>query len=623
MKATVGSGPQFGRKPVRVTIWNEFIHERTEEKVASIYPRGIHTAIAEGIGPYGFLIHIATFDQPEHGLSQAVLDQTDVLIWWGHLVHEQVSDEVVNRMYERVLRGMGLIVLHSGHRSKIFKKLMGTTCDLKWRSDSERERLWVVDPSHPITEGLGEYFELQHEEMYGEFFDVPAPEELIFISWFQGGEVFRSGCAYRRGLGKIFYFRPGDQEYPTYYSKEVLHVIANAVRWAASPHGAEPTYGNTAPLEAFIPGSPPLSAQTKRSSGTESGSDSITKHWFGQTTDGHPVYLYVLTNKNGMQASIMTYGGIMLTLKVPDRYGRLDNIVLGYPALEDYLRTGNKPYFGALIGRYANRIANGRFSLDGTAYQLSVNEDSNTLHGGIRGFDKRVWEAEEVQTDGAVGLALSYMSKNGEEGFPGNLNVKIMYTLSDDNELKVDYAAVTDSETVVNLSQHNYYNLAGAGNGTILGHVVTLNADRFTPVNQNLIPTGQIQEVAGTPFDFRKPMTIGTRIHSSDPQIRNANGYDINYVLNPGGNALTYAANVYEPTTGRFMEVYTTQPGVQFYTGNHLDGSDTGKAFPRYAGFALETQHFPDSPNQPGFPSTILLPGQLYRHSSIFKFSAF
>lgn len=618
MKATVGSSPLYEMKPIHVTIWNEFIHERTEPIVARIYPRGIHMAIAEGIGRYGFLIHTTTFDQPEHGLSQEVLNQTDVLIWWGHLAHEQVADEIVERIYARVLQGMGLIVLHSGHRSKIFKKLMGTTCDLKWRSDAERERIWVVDPSHPITQGLGEFFELQQEEMYGEFFDIPAPEELIFISWFQGGEVFRSGCAYQRGLGKIFYFRPGDQVYPTYYSIEVLHVIANAVRWAASPHGATPTYGNTAPLEKFIPGDTPLSIQAKKHSGN------ITKQFFGQTT-GQPVYLYTLTNRNGMQASIMTYGGIMITLKVPDQYGNLDDIILGYPTLEDYIRTGNKPYFGALIGRYANRIANGRFTLDGITYQLSVNEGSNTLHGGQQGFNKRIWEAEEVYLDGAVGLALSYLSKNGEEGFPGNLSVKVIYSLTDNNELRIDYAATTDTKTVVNLSQHNYYNLAGADKGNILEHIVTLHADRYTPVKPDLIPTGQVQDVAGTPLDFRKPMTIGSRIDSSDPQMRHANGYDFNYVLDNNGHSLLLAASVYEPKSGRTMDVYTTQPAIQFYSGNHLDGSDIGKAgiaYQRHAGFSLETQHYPDSPNHPNFPSTELLPGQLYRETSIFKFSA-
>lgn len=617
MKVKNGNGSIQERKPINVTIWNEFIQERTEPKVTVIYPKGIHEAIAAGIGPYGFRIHTATLELPEHGLSQEVLNHTDVLIWWGHVAHEQVDDVIVDRIYTRVLQGMGLVVLHSGHRSKIFRKLMGTTCDLKWRSDAERERIWVVDPSHPVTEGLGEYIELETEEMYGEFFDIPAPDDLVFVSWFQGGEVFRSGCAYERGLGKIFYFRPGDQEYPTYYNKDVLRVIANAVRWTATPHGPEPVYGNTAALEPIIkvPLIKPKSVLCK-----------IDKQYFGSTQDGQPVVLYTITNKRGMEASIMNYGGIMMTLKVPDRSGNLEDVLLGYPTLEDYLQTGNKPYFGAILGRYANRIASGRFTLDGVTYQLSVNDGPNTLHGGIRGFSKRVWEAEEVCRDDAVGLILTYRSKDGEEGFPGNVAVKTAYTLTNDNELRMDFAAVTDRKTVVNLSQHNYYNLAGAGNGDILGHILTIHADRFTPIRPDLIPTGQVQSVAGTPLDFRKPTSIGARIHSDDPQMQYAaNGYDFNYVLNRSGDSMPLAASVFEPNSGRRMDVYTTQPAVQFYSGNHLDGSDIGKdgkRYQKYAGLSLETQHYPDSPNHPQFPSTELSPGQVYRQSTIYKFSA-
>lgn len=234
---------------INVTIWHEYLHEKQNPKVAELYPEGMHKAIAKGIEEDGLAIRFATLEEPEHGLTQEVLDSTDVMIWWGHIAHDRVSDEIVNRVYQRVLQGMGLIVLHSGHYSKIFKKLMGTTCSLKWREANEKERIWVVDPAHPIAAGLGEYFELEQEEMYGEHFDIPAPDELVFISWFEGGEVFRSGCTYRRGQGRIFYFRPGHETYPTYYDKNVLKVISNAVKWAASPRGAAPVYGHSSPLE--------------------------------------------------------------------------------------------------------------------------------------------------------------------------------------------------------------------------------------------------------------------------------------------------------------------------------------------------------------------------------------
>lgn len=234
---------------IRVTVWNENVHEQKSETVRSVYPEGIHTAIAKGIATEDLQVRTATLDEPEHGLTEQVLNNTDVLIWWGHIAHDQVRDEIVERVHRRVLDGMGLIALHSAHFSKIFKKLMGTTCDLKWREADEKERIWVVDPSHPIAAGIGEYIELEKEEMYGEHFDIPAPDELVFVSWFQGGEVFRSGCTFRRGKGKIFYFRPGHETYPTYYNEQVLKVIANGVRWAASSHGATPRYGNVKPLE--------------------------------------------------------------------------------------------------------------------------------------------------------------------------------------------------------------------------------------------------------------------------------------------------------------------------------------------------------------------------------------
>jgi trehalose utilization protein len=234
---------------VRVTVWNENLHEQSHKEVQEIYPKGIHTAIAEGIAAPGFEIRTATLQEPEHGLTEEVLNNTDVLIWWGHMGHDKVADEIVDRVHQRVLKGMGLIVLHSAHFSKIFKKLMGTGCDLKWREANEKERIWIVDPAHPIAEGLGEYFELEHEEMYGEHFDIPTPDELVFISWFEGGEVFRSGCTYHRGNGKVFYFRPGHETHPTYYDKNVLKVISNGIKWAADVRGANPYYGNHKPLE--------------------------------------------------------------------------------------------------------------------------------------------------------------------------------------------------------------------------------------------------------------------------------------------------------------------------------------------------------------------------------------
>lgn len=236
-------------KKIRVTIWNEFRHERNNPQVQEVYPKGIHKVLAEQLAPFGYPIETATLDEPEHGLTKEVLDHTDVLIWWGHMAHGEVEDAIVERVHERVLNGMGLIVLHSGHHAKIFKKLMGTSCDLKWREADEKERLWVVNPAHPIVAGIGEYIELSQEEMYGEHFDIPTPDELIFVSWFEGGEVFRSGCTYSRRQGKIFYFRPGHETYPTYYNKDIIRVIANAVEWAGSGRGAMPMYGNPKPLE--------------------------------------------------------------------------------------------------------------------------------------------------------------------------------------------------------------------------------------------------------------------------------------------------------------------------------------------------------------------------------------
>jgi aldose 1-epimerase len=356
---------------------------------------------------------------------------------------------------------------------------------------------------------------------------------------------------------------------------------------------------------------------------TAEAKPTIGKQAFGQTTDGTPVELHTLTNDKGVEARIMTYGGIVVSLKVPDRNGKSGDVVLGYDNLQGYLK--DNPYFGALIGRYGNRIAKGQFTLDGKAYQLAQNNGENHLHGGVVGFDKVVWNAKEVSTQDGIALHLSYVSHDGEEGYPGNLPVTVVYTLTDNNELRIDYSATTDQKTIVNLTNHAYFNLAGAGQGDILEHQMMLNADRFTPVDQGLIPTGELRSVKGTPMDFTKPTPIGARIDQKDEQLIFGLGYDHNWVLNGGDGKLALAARVSEPTTGRVMEVYTTEPGMQFYSGNFLDGTITGKAervyYKRY-GFCLEAQHFPDSPNKPNFPSVVLNPGQKYSQTTIYKFSA-
>ena len=346
---------------------------------------------------------------------------------------------------------------------------------------------------------------------------------------------------------------------------------------------------------------------------------------FGTTDRGEAVSLYTLKNAHGMEARVLDYGGIIVSLQVPDRNGRLGDVVLGFDSLADYQR--GSPYFGAIIGRYGNRIARGRFALDGRTYTLATNNGSNHLHGGVRGFDKVVWRVAPFEHGDSVGLVLSYTSTDGEEGYPGTLQATVTYTLTNANELIFDYHATTDRATPVNLTQHSYFNLAGDGAGDILGHVVTLNADRFTPVDSTLIPTGEIKSVAGTPFDFRAPTAIGARIDQDDQQLRHGRGYDHNFVLNKGGkggNEVTMAASVYEPTSGRVMEIATTEPGLQFYSGNFLDGTLRGKhgvVYRHRYGFAMETQHFPDSPNKPAFPSTILRPGEEYRSRTVYRFT--
>jgi aldose 1-epimerase len=358
--------------------------------------------------------------------------------------------------------------------------------------------------------------------------------------------------------------------------------------------------------------------------GNKSGSDSsdslktsIMKEHFG-TVDNKPVYLFTLSNKNGITIKITNYGGIITHIIVPDMNGRMGDIALGYDSLQGYLEA--TPYFGAIVGRYANRIAKGRFTLDGKTYHLAVNNGNNTLHGGIKGFDKVVWDATESSDSSGASLILSYLSKDGEEGYPGNLSVKVTYTLSNNNEFKTLIEAVTDQPTPVNLCNHSYFNLSEC-NTNILGHLLILNANRFTVVNDELIPTGELRPVKGTVMDFLTVHSIGERIDhvpGAPP-----GGYDHNYVLEKKSGELSSAAILEDPVSGRKLEILTTQPGVQFYSGNFLDGTITGKGGKKYLkhwGLCLETQHFPDSPNQPSFPNTVLRPGEKYSETTVYRF---
>jgi aldose 1-epimerase len=359
------------------------------------------------------------------------------------------------------------------------------------------------------------------------------------------------------------------------------------------------------------------------SSNKEAGGGGNSRQ-FGKTAAGETVELYTLKNTKGAEADISTYGGVIVSLKVPDRSGVPGDIVLGFDDFDGYLKP--PPYFGAIIGRYGNRIAHGKFTLDGVDYTLAKNDGENSLHGGKRGFDKVVWKVNgmgRITTKELSGefLNLTYISKDGEEGYPGNLSTRVTYTLTDNNELQIDYKATTDKDTVLNLTNHSYFNLAGQGEGDILAHQVTIHADRFTPVDKGLIPTGELRSVDGTPFDFRQPHAIGERINSGDEQLVIAKGYDHNWVLNRSGDALFPAAKVTEAKFGRVMEVLTTEPGLQFYTGNFLDGTMRGKVYGPRAAFCMETQHFPDSPNQPSFPSVVLKPGSEYHTTTIYRFS--
>ena len=345
----------------------------------------------------------------------------------------------------------------------------------------------------------------------------------------------------------------------------------------------------------------------------------ITEKPFG-SADGQPVTLYTLRNHNGAEVSICNYGGIVQSLKVPDRNGNIGDVVLGFDNVEDYIK--GSPYFGALIGRYGNRIAKGKFTLDGHEYTLATNNPPNALHGGVKGFDKVIWTPRAYDSAEGPSLELTYFSKDGEEGYPGNLTVKAVYTLTQDNALKLVYTATTDKDTVINLTHHSYFNLAG--HGTILNHIVMINADKFTPTDDTSIPTGELRPVEGTPFDFRTPTAIGARINDDNEQLKFGKGYDHNFCINDYTGAVRLMARVYEPTTGRVLEVSSGEPGLQFYSGNFLDGTLTGKGGWVYQfrdAFCMEPQHYPDSPNEPSFPSVVLKPGQVYHNTIIYRFS--
>jgi aldose 1-epimerase len=343
---------------------------------------------------------------------------------------------------------------------------------------------------------------------------------------------------------------------------------------------------------------------------------------FGRLPDGTDVGLFTLTNVRGLEVRAIAYGAILVSIRVPDRAGRFDDVVLGFDDLEGYLTRSR--YFGAVVGRYGNRIANGRFTLDGRTYQLATNNGQNHLHGGVKGFDKVLWRAQPFARDGHSAVVFSYTSADGEESYPGTLNASVTYTVTERNELVVEYEATTDKPSPLNLTQHSYFNLAGEGRGNILAHRLTLEADRFTPVDDTMIPTGEIAPVAGTPFDFRQETAIGARIDANDVQLRRGTGYDHNFVLGEGATpgGLRRAARAVEPASGRTLDVTTTEPGVQFYAGNHLSGQvgKGGHAYGKRTGFCLETQHFPDSPNHSNFPSTILRPGETYRTKTVFTF---
>jgi aldose 1-epimerase len=394
--------------------------------------------------------------------------------------------------------------------------------------------------------------------------------------------------------------------------------IFRAIAWLV-PGGALLGASAVLAVAAF-----PAAASSTHNRWHKGGGVTVSKAPYGTLADGTAIDQYTLANQRGMTVKIITYGGIVTEIDTPDSKGKIANVALGFDNLADYV--AKSPYFGAIIGRYANRIAKGKFTLDGTTYTLAINNGVNALHGGIKGFDKQVWQASVVPpSHGGAGLKLSYTSPNGEEGYPGTLKVDVTYTLTSNNELRIDYHATTDKATVINLTNHTYFNLAGEGSGDVFDQVLWLKAHNYTPVDSTLIPTGVIAPVAGTPFDFTKPTAIGARIRDADPQIVIAQGYDHNFVIDrpAGDSSLILIAKTVDPASGRVLKTYTTEPGVQLYTGNFLDGTLVGPSHHTYRqgdAFTLETQHYPDSPNEPSFPTTVLRPAQTFTSTTIYAF---
>ena len=367
----------------------------------------------------------------------------------------------------------------------------------------------------------------------------------------------------------------------------------------------------------------PLSMLLMTAVASPQAAKKLEQRSFGKTPDGQAVSLYTLRNASGMEVTVTNYGGTITSIKVPDKEKKFGDVVLGFDSVNGYAAKENTSYFGALIGRYGNRLAHGKFTLNGHTYQVPTNDGPNSLHGGAVGFNRHIWQAKDVSTAGTPALELHYLSPDGDQGFPGNLNVTVRYTLGNRNDLRLDYSATTDKDTVLNLTNHSYFNLAGPGNPTVLNHSVMLAANQFTPVDGTLIPTGKLQNVAGTPLDFRKLTRVGERIDQPDEQLKLGKGYDHNFALNASGDLTKVAARVEEPTSGRVLEVFTDQPGVQFYSGNFLDGKTkgVGGVYQFRSALCLETQHFPDSPNHPNFPSTVLKPGQQFHSTTIYRFS--